>query len=50
MTARFRFVVCLQEVGWNPALKNSVCYCPTTGIIFLKMDPAKYTTNLFNPA
>ena len=50
MTAGLRFPVCLQEAGWNQAKREEFSklfsYHPYN---FLKMDPAKYTTNLFNP-
>ena len=43
-----RFLVCLQEAGWNQArrIQQAVFLLP---VQFLKKDPAKYTTNLFNP-
>ena len=46
MIAGLRFVVCLQEAGWNQASKISTSRFPTICIYFLGKDSAKYTKSL----
>ena len=46
MTAVLRFVVCLQEAGWNQAREISTSRFPTICIYFLGKDSAKYTKSL----
>ena len=49
MTAGLRFVVCLQEAGWNLARRiQQAVFLPLVTFFFFK-DPAKYVTSHFNP-
>ena len=49
MTTGLKFVVCLQEAGWNQARRiQYAVFLPP--VQCSEKGCAKYTTNLFNPA
>ena len=46
MTVGLRFVVCLQEAGWNQARRIQQTVFPPSASTFWGKDSAKYTTSL----